>query len=176
MGERGESRFGSQMSDAVDRFWAKVDKAGPVAMPELGPCWLWTGAPMANGYGRLRVGGRRIAMTHRFSWELHNGRAAGELQICHRCDVPLCVNPDHLFPGTANDNVQDCISKNRRRICRGETQWSAKLTEDVVRTIRQEFGATRSADLGKRYGVSAKYVWAVARGHKWKHVLVGDRR
>lgn len=95
----------------VARFWLKVNKNGPVPphRPELGPCWLWTGARDRGGYGQFS--GR----AHRWSWLIHHGYRPGHgLFVCHHCDNPPCVRPDHLFLGTASDNARDMVAKGRQ--------------------------------------------------------------
>jgi hypothetical protein len=101
----------------ADRFWEKVDNDGPVPehRPELGPCWLWTGARhVRSGHARINLGGGKGA-THaaRVSWELHNGPLGPGQQACHHCDNPACVRPTHLFAGTQSDNVRDMHAKGR---------------------------------------------------------------
>jgi len=105
-----------------DRFWAKVNKNGPVPdrYPELGSCWLWTAAVTVctNGdqRGSFRRTHRRAELAHRVSWELTNGPIPEGMKICHRCDVGLCVRPDHLFLGTQAENIQDMRNKGRHRM------------------------------------------------------------
>lgn len=85
------------------RFWQKVS---------IGEgCWLWTGSKTSHGYGQLNVGGRPVG-AHRLMAEAVYG-PLGSLHACHHCDTPGCVRPDHLFPGTASDNMQDKARKGR---------------------------------------------------------------
>lgn len=94
------------MRDA--RFWARVAKGEG--------CWLWQGSVSPNGYGRLTVDGEVVG-AHRFAFELTSGAAVPDgFYVCHRCDNPTCVRPDHLFLGTPKDNVDDMIAKGRQRL------------------------------------------------------------
>lgn len=85
-------------------------------------CWLWLGKPH-NGYGVFRVGTNYNWTTkraHIYSWELHNGRAVKPgMLVCHTCDTPLCVNPQHLYEGTPKDNTRDMVKRGRNR-----NQWT----------------------------------------------------
>lgn len=91
---------------APARFLAKV-----IPEPNSG-CWLWTGAVTGNGYGGFHDGERMVG-PHHYSWRLHCGEIPDGMYVCHRCDTPLCVNPDHLFLGTPKDNQQDRTRKGR---------------------------------------------------------------
>lgn len=87
------------------RFWKQVEKTDT--------CWLWIGTRSHNGYGRFWLDGRNIPATH-FSWQLHKGQPVPDgMEACHTCDNPPCVNPDHLFLGTQQDNMDDAVSKDR---------------------------------------------------------------
>lgn len=93
------------------RFWTKVNKAGPLPLqcPELGVCWLWTASANSNGYGQISnpVRGERPLSTHRLSWKFAFGEPTADLFVCHRCDTPLCVNPAHLYLATNAQNLED---------------------------------------------------------------------
>lgn len=93
------------------RFWSKVNKS---SIPD--ECWLWTAATIGGGYGQIMGvvnGKRRPVYAHRVSWEMAFGPIPADLYVLHRCDVPLCVNPDHLFLGTQGDNLADARAKGR---------------------------------------------------------------
>ena len=87
-------------------FWTHVEKKG------LDECWMWTSTTTKAGYGKCRVDGRTW-LAHRYSYVLHKGELLGKLQVMHSCDVPGCVNPNHLSLGTAKDNSQDMVKKGR---------------------------------------------------------------
>ena len=91
----------------VERFWEKVVKTPT--------CWLWTAAAQ-GGYGVIGDPHRkgRVLRAHRVSWELHDGPIPSGMDVLHRCDTPACVRPDHLFLGTAADNIADMFAKGRQ--------------------------------------------------------------
>lgn len=90
----------------IARFNRKVERS------EQG-CWMWVGAMRPNGYGNFNLGNKTTG-AHRAAWILANGPIPDGLQVLHRCDVPSCVNPSHLFLGTQEDNMQDMIAKGRQ--------------------------------------------------------------
>jgi HNH endonuclease len=91
----------------TERFWEKVEKTDD--------CWLWLGNLNGNGYGytKLEAPSRRNELAHRISWTLHFGPIPEGLFVCHHCDTPPCVRPDHLFLGTHSDNMKDMWRKDR---------------------------------------------------------------
>jgi hypothetical protein len=91
---------------AISRFEDKF-----IPEPNSG-CWLWTAAISGKGYGRFGLGGKsRIAS--RVSYRIYKGDVPSRMFVCHTCDNPSCVNPDHLWLGSLTDNVRDCAQKGR---------------------------------------------------------------
>lgn len=88
-----------------ERFWEKVDKTGD--------CWEWTGFKNRQGYGQFQVSTKNGQPAHRVSFELANGKIPDGMHVCHKCDNPPCVRPDHLFLGTPSDNMKDMVKKGR---------------------------------------------------------------
>ncbi len=144
------------------RFWAKVIKTEN--------CWLWTAFRNGDGYGIIRINRERTRGTHRVSWELTNGPVPDGLLVLHKCDVPACVNPAHLFLGTNQDNTDDKMRKGRHHKIVGEQQARAKLTDASVRSIRQEKSNSTFRELAQKYGVSKSCIEFVVRGTTWSHV------
>lgn len=152
-----------------DLFWKKVDKNGP------GGCWLWTGAIRDTGYGAVRFNGK-TARSHRVAYVLSGGTIPDGLDLCHRCDVRHCVNPDHLFPGTRTDNMRDASEKGRCvlppiEMRQGEANVNAKLNPDKVRAIRAAVAVGEKRKLlAARFGVSECVISEVVTRRTWKHV------
>ncbi len=161
--------------DELRRFWRAVAVAGG--------CWEWHGHRNRQGYGRMKRDGRRVA-AHRVSWEVHFGPIPDGMLVCHRCDNPPCVRPDHLFLGTVSDNNHDMIAKGRdargdrsgsrlhpERLARGETHPRAKLSSEAVRVIRAAAAAgAHKTTLARRFGVSDTSIGRVLTRASWAHV------
>ncbi len=139
-------------------------------VPERGTgCWEWAGNRDPNGYGRLNVG-NTPALAHRIAWELFQGPLTPEDHICHRCDNPPCVRPEHLFKGDHGMNMADKMRKKRHRygVSRGEKHGCAVLTEAQAREIKAS-GLSHKA-CAAQYGVSYQTVWEIRKGVSWKHI------
>lgn len=163
-----------------ERFLAKVDKCGPLT-PKLGGtrCWQWTGGSRKTGYGsfKLKFSGGVEWSAHRASWILFRGSIPDGLYVLHRCDNPLCVNPDHLFTGTQLDNVHDMLAKNRsnytgpRNPHTGEQHHQSVLTESNVIEIRSlsDSGVSQRR-IAQMFLVSQYTIWAIINRKKWRHI------
>lgn len=132
-------------------------------------CWLWTGCT-ASGYGMIKVCGKGQGV-HRISYKLHKGPIPDGLLVCHTCDVRNCVNPEHLFIGTPQENTQDMVNKHRQNTPRGESSGGAKLTESDVKEIRRlrENGHSLKS-LAKQFGVTHPNIHYICTKHTWAHV------
>lgn len=141
-----------------ERFWDKIKKTST--------CWLWVAkARHTWGYGFFD---RMYA--HRFSWKIHFGEIPPGMFVCHKCDIPACVRPSHLFLGTNADNMRDKVLKNRHPV--GIQIKNHKLTEDQVREIRSlyipnKFGCIK---ISKIFNINPENVRCIVHRKTWKHI------
>ena len=169
----------------VARFWAKVNKDGPMMAHMTSPCWVWTAAKSIQGYGQFGIA-RKLCRAHRVAWTIANGPIPLGLLICHRCDNTSCVNHNHLFLGTSLDNSRDMVSKGRgnpargdlngsrtRPNCRprGEVHGRSKLNDAKVVEIRAAYaaGGVTLRQLGARFGVHHSAIGHIVRYEIWQH-------
>jgi len=130
-------------------------------------CLLWTGS-LSNGYGSMRWDGRP-QLTHRLAWINASGPIPEGLYVCHKCDVPACIEPSHLFLGTHQDNINDMVAKGRRTSLRGECHGKSKLTTSAILSIRADARFLRV--IAADYGVSQSLIHAIRKGKVWRHLL-----
>jgi hypothetical protein len=137
-------------------------------------CWLWTGYklhptkanPHGYRYGRININSKPM-LAHRVAWIATYGEIPEGMCVCHKCDVPACVNPDHLFLGTRSDNIKDSVNKGR--FCIGERAWKSVISENDVREIISSPKSTRA--LSKMYGIDAGQVSRIKQRKAWKHII-----
>lgn len=146
----------------AERIEAKVERI-PIA-----GCWIWMGACDERGYGRVSYQ-LRNQRAHRVSYQVFVGPIPGGLHILHSCDVPLCVNPHHLRPGTDAENIQDALERGRFVPPAGAANGGAKIGEPEVAAIRAATGVTLRA-LGKRYGLTKSTVYKIRKRRSWRNV------
>jgi len=147
-------------------FWSRVLRGEG--------CWEWQGARLNGGYGVMRFQ-KRQQLTHRIAWQLTIGPIPSGRCICHHCDNPACVRPDHLFVGSHKDNMNDMHSKGRA----GDHAWwrrpgrkhhKAILNPKQAEEIRNLYRATDLTHraLAARYGVSAAAIWHVLKNLSYR--------
>ena len=152
-------------------FWKKVDKSGP--------CWVWIASTLkSNGRGQFPTARRYgfSSSAYRFSWQLHYGNIPTGEFICHRCDNPLCVKPEHLFLGTQLDNMRDAREKGRTAW--GERNPRSTSNEKLIQEVRNFPGTHQEAS--DHFRIPRRRVISYRRGESWKHLnlipINGNRR
>jgi hypothetical protein len=146
------------LADRFNEKWRLNRKTG---------CWLWRGAHHVFGYGTIGVGSvkdgsKNVRGAHMVSWELHRGPIPKGKHVLHRCDVPACVNPSHLFLGSHADNLKDASIKGRM---------ARKLTAEDIREIRRRRGnGEKIVPLGKEFGITHAMVSHIYLRRTWRYV------
>jgi len=162
----------------------RVDKDGPLPphRPELDQCWPACparGGPPGPNYAEIWVPAeQRTRSAHSIAWELAYGNhpcmrgpRLGHIQVLHRCDNRPCARPSHLFLGTMSDNIKDMHAKGRAADFNGANCGAAKLTVDIVGTIRSRRAAGDSLrTLGQTYGISSGHISQIVSRQIWRNV------
>lgn len=174
----------SKLSYNVDpkaRFWSQVSKHGPVH-PKYGRCWVKPG----RLFWYTGIRGKQVRAT-RYSWELHYGTIPVGLEVCHKCDNPACVRPEHLFVATHKKNMEDMVVKGRARggVCgpnnsstkypelrQGRNNGNSKLSDEKVVSLRADWntGNYTYQQLSYKYDVSIITVNRIVNHRSWKHL------
>ena len=142
----------------MDRFWSKVKKLD-------NGCWNWVGSVGGHGYGNFRLGGK-CELSHRVAWYLHTGdMPMPKTIIRHKCDNPLCCNPEHLEPGTQTDNMQDMWERGRSNYVGGQRHGMSKVTQGMVNFMRKS--GLRNKELVQISGLSKAQVSKIMLGQSW---------
>lgn len=139
-------------------------------------CWNWAKSKNKRGYGYIGVGSQKTEhkakLAHRVSaWLFLNIDLDSALEVCHTCDTPSCVNPDHLFVGTHADNMRDMFAKGRRQAAKGERSGVAKVTGEQVKEIRRRLDeGEQQVPLAREYGIAQTQVSRIKRRESWRHI------
>lgn len=144
----------------IASFWRKVK------ISTSDQCWLWQAYCGNFGYGRFLD-----FRAHRISYELIFGEIPKGLFVLHKCDVPACVNPNHLFLGTALDNIHDAMNKGRLKPGHGSRHARANFTEEQIVTIRKMGETIPFSHIARRFGVSGHCIESIIHRRTWKHVI-----
>jgi len=131
-------------------------------------CWIWVGSISKSGYGRIKVN-KKTSAAHRVSYELHKEEIREGMYICHTCDNPSCVNPNHLYQGTAKQNTLDMLIRNRAANRRNENHPNVKYSNELVMHIRNSNKTLK--ELEKETGIGEKYLWQLINKKKERRIL-----
>jgi len=159
-----EIKVTPELNEKFDERYEIVSESG---------CWIWTGWQVGKRYGKFWMKvpsskGKHV-LAHRYSYTRFHGQIPSDKHVCHRCDVPLCVNPDHLWLGTHQDNMADMAAKNRHSPAKaGAQNHSAKLTDDEVVAIF--FASGTHKEIAAPYGIDASSVGRIKNGTNWSHI------
>lgn len=133
-------------------------------------CWDWVGSKDMDGYGRIRIE-KKLRGAHRVSFAIHIGPIPDDMCVCHTCDNPGCINPEHLFLGTNADNTYDRNAKGRTARQTGASNGQSKITDDdviAIRAVKARWGV--NTRLAAQYGVSQPLISQIRAGKRWSHL------
>lgn len=160
--------FSQLPKESSSIFWSYVLADDP------NKCWPWLGSEHISGYGQFCID-KASWPAHRVAFYLHYGIDPSPDEVCHHCDNRFCCNPFHLFRGSHQDNMQDCIRKGRFvqvSVATGITHYRARFTEQDIRDIRLLYSQGHScAHIGKVYNTYPMTIWYVVARKTWKHIL-----
>lgn len=142
-----------QLESFKKRFWKYVKKTKTY--------WLWTGGKTRGNYGTFKAYSYKMMRAHRASLIVHGIDLMPDIDVCHSCDNPLCVNPSHLWQGTRSENMQDCLQKGRGR---------AKITPKDVRKIRAIGKIKKCSEIAKDFNLSEQSIYRIIKNKTWAHI------
>lgn len=145
-------RFYPSLQDRFERYFIPITECG---------CWLWIGGTYKNGYGVFQN-----KSAHRTAWKIYKGPIPNGMCVLHKCDVNPCVNPNHLFLGTIQDNINDKCKKKHHQY--GEKHHMAKLTEQEVKAIRQDNRTHEK--ISNDFPVSRRMISRIKSNENWTHI------
>lgn len=138
------------------------------AVNKTDTCWIWTKGKLSAGYGQTVVDKQKWT-AHRLFYTFYHGPIPEGFLVCHKCDNPSCVNPEHLFLGTHKDNNRDCYQKGRMPLRYGDLAKNvAKLSRDQALDIK--YGKLSSKELQKKYNIHQSQVSRIRSGKTWKNI------
>lgn len=144
---------------------------GNFIVGEKSKCWNWTGSKSGGRYGTIQTGGIQLA-AHRVAWQMENGKIPRGKYICHHCDNPACVNPNHLFLGTPKENSRDRETKQRSNRPYGEQHANSKLNAKRVLKIRKILASNEksAAETARLFGVNESTICKIKNRKSWKRL------
>jgi len=162
--EKLKSKNGKYVSSKEEIFKRHAD------ISDENNCWEWKAFKNAKGYGQTKIGGRsgKLILSHRLSWVINFGEIPEGLHVCHKCDNPSCVNPNHLFLGTNLDNIKDRVSKGRShriwlKVDR-EKQPRCKITnKQIIEIIELKKSKIPALEISKIFNVNVSHIYRLIK-------------
>jgi len=137
-------------------------------------CVEWTGSVARNGYGQIRRNGRLITVTRLVMHFTSGFDLDSKLNVLHKCDNPKCINKDHLYTGTAKDNVNDKVSRKRHTY--GHKVWKAKLSDgDIPKIFEMHKSGMGKREIARHFNIAYSSIWRILNKQAWKHAQTKEK-